>query len=57
VFKPVSPPPYLNGGPHEFLSWVIESVDPSFTPDLAAQWLQGRLPEPVEDENAWLRDL
>ena len=57
VFKPVSPPPYLNGGPHEFLSWVIESVDPSFTPDLAAQWLQGRLSEPVEDQNAWLRDL
>src|SRR5688500_17345460 len=24
VFKPVSPPPYLNGGPAEFLSWVIE---------------------------------
>src|SRR5450755_2652632 len=25
VFMPVSPPPYMNGGPHEFLSWVIES--------------------------------
>lgn len=33
VFKPVSPPPYLNGGV-EFLSWIIESTDPTFTPDL-----------------------
>lgn len=24
VLKPVSPPPYMNGGPSEFLSWVIE---------------------------------
>ena len=30
VFKPVSPPPYLNGGV-EFLSWVTESHDASFT--------------------------
>ncbi|MDZ4792308.1 MAG: hypothetical protein SGJ17_14070 [Hyphomicrobiales bacterium] len=22
VFKPVSPPPYLNGGPEDFLSWL-----------------------------------
>ena len=22
VFYPVSPPPYMNGGPHDFLSWV-----------------------------------
>jgi hypothetical protein len=27
VFKPVSPPPYLNGGPDEYLSWVIEGED------------------------------
>ena len=26
-FKPVSPPPYLNGGPEEYLSWVIEAPD------------------------------
>lgn len=25
VFMPVSPPPHLNGGPKESLSWVIES--------------------------------
>jgi hypothetical protein len=52
VFKPVSPPPYLNGGP-EFLSWVIESKLPDFTPDLAAKWLEGRMPQPVEDPAQW----
>src|SRR6187549_2047870 len=31
VFKPVSPPPDLNGGP-EFLSWVIEWDDREFSP-------------------------
>src|SRR4051794_34253177 len=24
TFKPISPPPYLNGGPHEYLTWLIE---------------------------------
>ena len=28
VFMPVSPPPYLNGGPRDFLSWVIDSREP-----------------------------
>ncbi len=23
LFYPVSPPPYMNGGPYDFLSWVI----------------------------------
>jgi hypothetical protein len=52
VFMPVSPPPYLNGGV-EFLSWVIESTDPSFTPDDCAKWLKGRLPSPVNDLEVW----
>ena len=52
VFKPVSPPAYLNGGV-EFLSWVIESTDPSFTPDDCEEWLEGRLPRPVEDADEW----
>jgi hypothetical protein len=56
VFKPVSPPPYLNGGPQQFLSWVIESTEPTFTPDLCAQWLEGRLPRPVEDPSQWELD-
>jgi hypothetical protein len=52
VFKPVSPPPYLNGGV-EFLSWVIETDDANFTPAVCAEWLEGRLPQPVDDPNAW----
>ena len=53
VFKPVSPPPYMNGGPEEFLSWVIEPLSPDFTPTSCAEWLEGRLPRPVEDLTAW----
>jgi hypothetical protein len=55
-FKPVSPPPSGNGGPKEFLSWVIESSDPTFTPALCAEWLEGRLPRPVEDADQWKTD-
>jgi hypothetical protein len=55
VFMPVSPPPYLNGGV-EFLSWVIESTDPSFTPDKCVEWLEGRLPNPVDDPEEWETD-
>jgi hypothetical protein len=53
VFKPVSPPPYLNGGPAEFLSWVIECEDKDFRPGTLAEWLEGRLPRPVEDLSQW----
>jgi hypothetical protein len=52
VFKPVSPPSYLNGG-EEFLSWVIEATDPSFSPSTCAECLEGRLPRPVEDLQQW----
>jgi hypothetical protein len=52
VFMPVSPPPYLNGGV-QFLSWVIESTDPTFTPKLCSEWLEGRLPRPVGDLVQW----
>jgi hypothetical protein len=55
VFMPVSPPAYLNGGV-EFLSWVIESSEPSFTPDKCAEWLAGRLPRPVDDLEQWKID-
>jgi hypothetical protein len=50
VFMPVSPPPYMNGGPREFLAWVIESTSPEFSPSMCAEWLEGRLPRPVDDE-------
>ena len=52
-FKPVSPPPYLNGGPEDFLSWIIECPDQAMAPGTVAEWLEGRLPRPVEDESAW----
>ncbi len=53
VFMPVSPPPYMNGGPKDFLSWVIECKDREFTPSKAAEWLEGRLPRPVDDLSEW----
>ncbi len=55
VFMPVSPPPYMNGGA-EFLSWVIESTDPEFTPAKCVEWLEGRLPRPVDDVGEWIMD-
>ncbi|HLW85042.1 MAG TPA: hypothetical protein VKR60_07490 [Candidatus Sulfotelmatobacter sp.] len=53
VFMPVSPPPYMNGGPNEFLSWVIECKDNDFKPETCAQWLEGRLPRPVNEAEKW----
>lgn len=53
VFMPVSPAPYLNGGPAGSLSWVIESTDPGFKPGTCKKWLEGRLPQPVDDPSAW----
>ena len=53
VFKPVSPPPYMNGGPIDFLSWVIESDSVDFTPDDALEWLEGRLPNPIDNLKEW----
>lgn len=52
IFMPVSPPPYMNGGV-EFLSWVVESRDPEFSPATCAEWLEGRLPRPVDDPKEW----
>jgi hypothetical protein len=57
LFMPVSPPPYVNGGPTEFLSWVIEGKDEEFLPDHCAEWLEARLPQPVDDESQWQADL
>jgi len=56
VFKPVSPPPYVNGGPREFLSWIIEATDQTFTPTECAEWLKGRFPQLVDDPSAWIVD-
>ncbi|HEY0070725.1 MAG TPA: hypothetical protein VGE04_12235 [Chloroflexia bacterium] len=53
VFKPVSPPPYMNGGPEEYLSWVIEAEEPFTDAGYIMDVLEGRLPRPVEDETEW----
>ena len=55
LFKPVSPPPYMNGGPSDYLSWVIEAPS-SMAPDVVAKWLEGRLPRPVDDLAQWNTD-
>lgn len=56
MFYPVSAPPYMNGGPSEFLYWVIESKDSSFSPDKAREWLEGRLPNPVDSIDEWITE-
>ncbi|MFJ1300775.1 hypothetical protein ACILG0_12460 [Pseudomonadota bacterium AL_CKDN230030165-1A_HGKHYDSX7] len=53
VLKPVSPPPYLNGGPDECLSWVIESTYNYIDPGWIADTLESTLPRPVDDPQAW----
>lgn len=53
LFKPVSPPPYMNGGPREYLSWIIENTHDTMTAELAREWIESRLPQPVEDESRW----
>ncbi|HEY3145892.1 MAG TPA: hypothetical protein VGJ75_06060 [Dongiaceae bacterium] len=53
VFKPVSPPPYLNGGPRDYLSWVIECDDPGLKPGTVMKTLEGRFPRPVDDLEQW----
>lgn len=53
IFYPVSPAPYLNGGPREYLSWVIETKDKDFRPGTLKKWLEERLPNPVDDLEQW----
>ncbi len=53
IFYPVSAPPYMNGGPHDYLYWIIESKETSFTPGDLKEWLEGRLPSPIEDVKEW----
>ncbi len=56
VFKTVSPPPYMNGGPEDFLSWVVETIAPDFLPDKCVTWLEGSLPQPADEPEAWNED-
>jgi hypothetical protein len=56
VFYPVSPAPYLNGGPDDFLSWIIETKDKNFRPGTLMKWLEARLPQPVDDLKQWSKN-
>ncbi|PZP40803.1 MAG: hypothetical protein DI598_19050 [Pseudopedobacter saltans] len=53
IFYPVSPAPYLNGGPTEFLSWIIENNNAEFSSDNLKEWLENRLPNPIDDIEQW----
>lgn len=55
-FYPVSPPPYMNGGPEDFLSWIIEPVIPFVDTNNVFDYLDGRLPENYDKEENWLLD-
>lgn len=55
-FFPISPPPYLNGGPREFLSWTLSHTGSNFSPSEVAKSIEGVLPQPVEDEAEWPHD-
>lgn len=55
VFKPTSSPPYLNGGPDDYLAWVIESTADNVDAAYVAEVLEGRMPQPPEDLTKWAR--
>lgn len=52
VFKPVSPPPGLNGGP-EHLSWVIEATKRYVNPATVCKVLRPHLPANLSSEKQW----
>lgn len=56
AFYPVSPPPYMNGVPTDFLSWIIETKDPKFKSGTLMKWLKGRLPNPVDNLEQWIEE-
>lgn len=56
MFIPVSPPPYMNGGPTTHLYWAVESKSPDFTPEMCLEWLKSRLPNPIDDPKQWIVD-
>jgi len=53
IFYPASPPPYMNGGPEDFLSWVIEPTIPFADTNIIFDHLHGRLPEDYDKEESW----
>ncbi len=43
----------MNGEAKQFLAWVIQCNHPDFPPDVICDWLEARLPSPVEDIEKW----
>ncbi len=43
----------MNGEAKDFLSLVIQCNHPEFSPDVVCDWLEARLPNPVDDESQW----
>jgi hypothetical protein len=54
TFYPTSPPPYLNGGPYNYLHWIIRSESPEFIPDYCCEWFINRFPNNPEFNESWL---
>jgi len=52
-FYPASPPPDLNGGPHEYLSWVIEARVGCVDPHPIVKVLRAALPRTLSDTKMW----
>lgn len=53
VFYPVSPAPEAGQEPRDCLAWIIETTTEDFSPSELAEWLEVRLPNPIEDEAQW----
>jgi hypothetical protein len=51
VFKPMP-----GERPDDPMCWEIASTAPRLDPADVASWLSGRLPQPLSDEGAWLRE-
>jgi hypothetical protein len=43
----------MNGEAKDFLGWVIQCNHAEFNPDVVCDWLEARLPNPVDDESQW----
>lgn len=43
----------MNGEAKQFLAWVIQCNHPNFSPDVVCDWLEARLPKPVDDLEKW----
>jgi hypothetical protein len=54
VFYPVSPPVLANGGPAEFLSWVIEVTNPPFDPNEIIRHATPYFPKDIADPEEWV---